>query len=126
MITFNQCIDYVVKNRKGNAFRGFTPEQIYATIQASAQSGAFAYVVDEATEELLGVVIGKPYLEERILHISQILTTHPRAIRELVAEFRARFPGWQLTGNRYDTLKAYGKRTNTLCNRLSKQYLTQI
>lgn len=121
MITFNKCIEYVLKNRKGDAFRDFSPEDIYATIQASAQVGAFCYVVHD--EELVGVVTGVPHEAIQQLHITQILTTHKGALREMVSEFRARFPGWTLSATRGGTLSNYGSRTKTLCNRLSKQHL---
>lgn len=121
MITFNECIEYVLANRKGNAFRDFTREDIYATIQASAQAGAFCYVVHN--DKIVGLVTGVPHEAIQQLHITQILTTHKGALREMVSEFRARFPGWTLSGTRKGSLSNYGARTKTLCNRLSKQHL---
>ncbi len=113
--TMAELVVWIMRARRGKAFQNFTYQDILWTCQRSIQENGFGFIVGE--NGICGVAIGRPK-EGRMFHVEHILTTHPLALKALVQQFRARFPGWTITGNRRKGRVRY--RTERLCKLLER------
>jgi hypothetical protein len=119
MITLENVVEFILEHRKNKVFKGFTREQIALACVDSLEEEAFLVDVDFNTGKIYGVVLGRQAPAYKLLHICHILTISPGVIKRFVAEFKKRFPDWDLQANRHDNLIRY-KNTPKLCERLLK------
>lgn len=115
--TYDECIQFVLKHRKDKVFRDFSPEQIFETVKQAAYKGAFCYVIDEDTEELVGILTAEPYPEIKQLHVTHILCTKRGAMRQMLKQFEKYYSGWTLTATRRGERVIY-KDTQRLCEKI--------
>lgn len=116
MITLGKLVLFVLENRKGNAFRSYTEEQIAEGIKQAADAGTMFYCCD-TNGKVCGIVVMER-LNEFTLHVHDVLATEPWVLRTLISKFRTWYPNQQLTANRKDKFVRYN--TDKLCNKILK------
>lgn len=114
--TWEEMLAFVMKHRKGAAFKGFTPAQIYSTLRFAESLGGLAFVV-APDGSIAGVVTAIPDERRAMLRISHILCIKNNALPLLIAEFYERFPGFKLCAKRRGKEIVYND-TDKLCMRL--------
>ena len=122
--TLGELVQFVLANRKGKAFIGFTEEQIASEILQAAEENTMHYVIDN-DKNVCGIVIASKVEEMRMMFIKNILTTKPFALKHFVKRFKERFPDYRLRAFRWhgaDKTKCdlVDYNTDKLCNRLMK------
>lgn len=115
MVTLGQLVQYVLDNRKGNAFKDYDELTIALLIQRAASAGTMLYSCD-SFDAPNGIVVATKM--ERRMHINDILTTDSSVMHVFVSTFKQRWPECQLTATRKGHLVQYD--TDRLCKKLMK------
>lgn len=100
MITIKEIVEYVMENRKGNAFKNWTETEVCQGIKESVDDGSFKCCVNKHTNKIVGVAQCRVNHQDREFHVANLLTTEPGAISTLYVMFLSSFPGYQMTGVR--------------------------
>jgi hypothetical protein len=116
-VTIEQLVQYILKNRRGNAFKDYSQHLIENGIKIAYNQGTMLCAVNN-DGEVCGIVIARAYHEQRIMDILDILTTEKWVLPKFVREFLARFPEYELTGLRDGIRVDY--KTKALCNKIMK------
>lgn len=107
---------YVLKNRAKKAFCDWTEEEIMNTLRDAALNKAMLYYEDDEGY-IRGVVHGVADAHKKLFHITNILITQRGVMSKFMIGFQTMYPGYSLSGNRYDKLKEYA--TLRLAKKLS-------
>lgn len=99
-MTLNDAIEFILKYRKGGAFRGYTVE----AIASSLVNNTLHFVVEDG--ELTGVCTSR-IIPPETFHVVDILTTTNSAFLKLVRRFKQDYPTFKLEGVRRGKLKQY-------------------
>ena len=120
MVTLGQLVKFVLDNRRGNAFKGYSEEVIASGIKRAADDGTLRYCCDE-DGSIVGVVTGYVDPEKRIYHVHDIVTNKDWALPALVKAFCDGWPGFEMTACRKGKLVYYN--TKKLCTKLMKGHV---
>lgn len=90
-ITMGDMVDFVMFNRRGNAFKDYTPEQVFTVLEQALRDECLFYCSDVNTGKIIGVACGKK-LEGNVMLVRHILTTQPGILRIFFHMFREKFP----------------------------------
>ena len=91
-------VTWILKNKKGDAFKNYSEEKIVSLIYASFYDRCLAYTQDEITGEFTGVVCGIKTAYNKTVTIHDILTTKPGVVKQMMKKFNSLYPGYSLTG----------------------------
>lgn len=103
IITVKQITDWILENRKGDAFKDYPPNKIACAIDQTLNStlGVFSYHVSDEGK-LDGVVIGEKIAHDVIM-IHDILCLNHSVLILFLRRFIELYPGYKLCG------KAHGR-----------------
>lgn len=112
IMTVQDVVDWVIKNRAGKAFAGFSQHQIANTIAEAMATQGFGITLDEAGG-IAGVVTARPDRQNKVLHISHLLCTYPGVIPKLLEFYDRNFEGYRMTALRRGRERHYDTRRFT-------------
>lgn len=118
MVTLGELVDYVLKNRKGNAFRNYDEHTIASGIKRAADSRTLLYSCRD-DGSLCGIIVCVEDESAKTMNVQDLLTTERWVLPKFVLYFREHFPGYKLAALRRDKPVIYNK-TPELCNKLMK------
>lgn len=95
-IVVGHVVAWVVKNRRGAAFKDYTRNKIYAEVMESIESEVFRYTFDD--KGLTGVVCGVKDDDKKHIYIYDILTTSKGALKALLKTANQSFPNYEIFG----------------------------
>lgn len=116
-VTLGELVNYVLQNRKGDAFKDYQEHQIAGGIKRAAEDGTMLYACRD-DNSVCGIVTAFNNKATKTMHIHDILTTERWALRAFVGIFKKRFPEHTLAGLRSGKLMTYN--TNKLCSKIMK------
>ena len=117
-VTIPDLIQFVLRNRRGKAFKGWTPQQIGWRIERALNNGGLAMAVNDKGA-IVGLCCATPDHEKKVLHVDEILTTWPQALSGIIQKYKQWFDGFEITARRRGKQKLY--RTGRLVHLLSRQ-----
>lgn len=106
--TIADLVDYVMKNRKGKAFVGWSADEIAGSLVVSAEEVALVYSVDEGGR-VNGIAHGVKFSDEKVMFVANMLATAPGILKRFVEWFHKLYPEYKLEATRrgrrvcYDT-----------------------
>jgi len=118
MLKGKDILDFVLKNRRGKAFAGFSTFDIMSTIQDSDSVNGLGMVVND-NNQLIALAIGFPYENShgKFLHIHSILTARENSqggLKALLKLFLQRFPGFTISARRKGKFSVYSNTPKLL------------
>lgn len=117
-MTLGQLVKFVLNNRRGKAFTGYSEHCIASGILRAARDGTMLYAISDKTNEPCGVVTAYADRDNKLMYVHDILTTEPWVLKTFVVEFSRRWPGYTIFGLRYGKEKRYN--TGRLVNHFVK------
>ena len=108
MTSGKDILDFVLANRRGKAFKGFSPFDIMSTISDAASVNGLGMVEDEGGK-LSAIAVCFPYdtSKNKFLHVHTVLTTKSGDLKHLLRLLMLRFPDFILTARRRDKFVKY-------------------
>lgn len=116
--TIGSLAEWVMKHRKGNAFKDDTLDNIVSGLQDDIANNNLTYVLDD-TGEPIGLMTFLPDSSNKLLFVKNILVTKHTALKIFAQHFLQNFDGWTITGNRNDEQLFYS--AHRLINLLTSQ-----
>lgn len=112
-MTIPMLIDWIMANRRGKAFAGYTREVIAQEIDDGIRSGTFRYCL--RADVIVGVVCSQ--IKGNVFYVHDILTTQPGVAKEFIREFSRCYPTYTLAGYKPKQKKSIVfTRTNRMVN----------
>jgi RNA binding exosome subunit len=102
-MTVGNLIDFVMNNRRGKAFNGWTPIQLADSFLEAIESNLLFYSVDNG--EVVGVVHAGKF--GNTIHVYNILTTRAGVLQQFVQRLTELHPGCELDATRHERIKHY-------------------
>jgi len=87
-------VKWILVNRRGKAFAGWSEEKIAATVFEAIRTGTLIYTADACG--FTGVFIFFKLPEHKTAETGPILTTTREAVKQLAAYFYNQYPDWKL------------------------------
>jgi hypothetical protein len=113
-VTLGELVRFVLENRRGKAFGGYTEETIAWGIYTAARRGTMRYATKPDSREVCGIVVCDAQDDDKLMYVHDILTTEPWVLKAFVRAFAERWPEYHLAGMRYGKRMNY--RTGRFCN----------
>jgi hypothetical protein len=107
-IAVTELVEWIMTNRKGNAFKGDTFDELIAGVQEDIANHNLLFVLDE-NDRLIGVTTFVADHEHFVLFVKNLLVTKYSALAILAQHFKEHFDGFGICANRnneeimYDT-----------------------
>jgi hypothetical protein len=118
--TLPDIVDFIKKYR-GNtpACRGWSELQIAHEIVTALDKGCVCIDQNGVTNEIYGIVICYPKMDEHILHIKALIINReiPGVVKRMLDKFYSEYPGYLIQAYRKENLVKYGN-TYRLCKLL--------
>lgn len=100
VVDVDTVLRFVLKNRKHKVFKQWSVDQMRERFIAGAFTKQFVYTTD-AAGKLVGVLLAESRPAKKELHIMEVLTTAPGALRAMLAKFKEWYgDGWTMTARR--------------------------
>ena len=118
--TIKDLAEWVIANRRGKVFEGWTMEQVAVAFIQAFENREALYATDE-NGYLIGVCICKRADEYAVMHVDNLLVKRGArgVLRRFVEVFRSWYPGWDLQGYRHENLKRFANgQTKVLCDKI--------
>lgn len=103
MTTIEGLVNYVIANRRGKAFDGWTPIQLAQSFCEAVDENLLLY--SEENGCINGVVHCIRFGDT--IHVVNMLTTKAGVMKQFVRRFRELYPRLHLSGERHGKLKSY-------------------
>ena len=97
-------VKYVLENRKGYAFKGYSEVTIAHGIVLALISNTLLYAINDKGK-ICGVAVGR--IVNRTMQVDDILTTERWAFRSFVIKYKQLWPTLPITGYRGGKLVEY-------------------
>ena len=94
MTTIGETVEWIIKNRRGRAFRGYSPFKILSCISECVDKETMVCISDPSG--IVGVCCGE--IRDNTLYIHDILTIRSGIVKQMLSHFLKRFPGYTLEG----------------------------
>jgi len=112
--TLGEIAEYCFHNKGSDCFQGNTLIEIIRSVKICYEAGTIIVVTNKGGTQLLGVAMGEimphdPITGRRVMHVDNIITTHPQGFQTLFIQFLIRFPDCDLQGYRKGKLKVYDR-----------------
>lgn len=117
-IAVAELVEWIMTNRKGNAFKDDSYEELVAGVQEDIANHNLLFVLDDK-DKLIGVVTFIADRENCVLFVRNILVTRYSALAILAQHFKEHFDGFVLCANRNNEEIMYD--THRLINHLLKK-----
>jgi len=104
MITVKQIIDYVMQNKRGNAFRNFTEQEVLRSVLTALSNNALIVCSDGST--ITGIALAYK-VDDTVIHVSQILTTSEDAFRAILQRLYGIYHSYTFEAERNGRLVRY-------------------
>lgn len=95
-VSVGDLADWIMKHRKGDAFKGWTWDNAVDDILRSMDDKTLVYAVDANTGNIVGVCCGEVDYENKIYHAANILTTIPWAVAVMAQKFKSLYPNYKV------------------------------
>ena len=106
-MTLESLTQWILDNRKGDAFMGWTKQQIFAALLLGMCHNTLTYSHDGT--QFNGVILAKE--TDRGLHIYGAITTEPHVLRKMAKWLLVNHSGKQITALRKGQLTTYNLNT---------------
>ena len=110
--TPKDLVDFVMKNRRGNAFKYVEEDDLIAEILNSLKEGVLIFCTDKESEYINGLGIGRLYKDTKVVFVTDTLCIEPHVLDRILQKFKDQFPGWKLEAKRHGKWKKYGEATD--------------
>jgi hypothetical protein len=117
MITLGQITEWILKNRRKTAFINYTAETIMDELVRCVNDRTMV-LITEPDNSIVGVATGVVNSEISKLYVYNILTTKPKAVKQMVVWFKTNYPNLTLTGKARGVRPRKFNNTNKLLARL--------
>jgi len=104
IIKGDDLVQWIIKNRTGNAFKDFTAYEIASTLQKAAKEQVLGIIQDQYNT-ICAVVTGFRVDEEKIIYLTHVLGRG--YLKILLNLFVHRYPGWTLQAKRKGRIITY-------------------
>ena len=92
MISFEELAEWIVKNRRGNAFKDYSLLKIVEELTLCSANDALLYVTDESG--IVGVACCYNDKENKLLQGWDVLTIKPNVFRKMIDYARNKYLGY--------------------------------
>lgn len=116
--TVGTLAEWVIKNRRGDAFKDDTLDNVIAGLQDDITNNELTYVLNDSGEPI-GLMTFTQNPEEKTLFVKNILITKHTALVIFAQHFLQHFNGWDISGNRNNVQVTYD--SHRLINLLTNQ-----
>lgn len=116
-VTLGELVRYVLENRRGNAFRGYSELEIASGIKLASDNGTLLYAVDK-DGTLCGVITAEDKTNENEMFIQDFLATESWVFPQFLIQFKEQWPNHTLAAKRYGRIITYN--TDKLMNKILK------
>jgi len=113
--TIGMLAEWIMANRKGDAFKDDTLSSLVCGLEEDASYGNMLYVLDDDVH-FIGVVTFIPDRANRLLFVKNILVTKTAALVIFAQHFKRMFDGYTIMGNQNNKEVMYN--THRLINHL--------
>lgn len=107
-INVKEVTQWVIDNRKGDAFLDYTHNKIANEIAASVKCGCFRLETDH-NDNIIGVVCGEKFEDAKCILIHDVLTTHPDALKRFWQRYLMTYPDYSLLAGHRGKMKTIYK-----------------
>ncbi len=114
-VTLGELVEFVLKNRRGNAFKAYHESAIASGIIYAAENGTLRYACN-SKGEVCGIVTA--FAKDNTLYIYDILTAEKWVFKEFIKVLKNEFVGYELSALRCGRQVKYN--TNKLINLILK------
>ena len=106
MITVGQLVEWVKKHRGDKVFRGYTDEELVASISEAANENTLFY---EASEDgtIHGMVYAMKMEKIKVLFVQENLATDIKILGRIARLGRAMYPGYRIEAQRHGKLRKF-------------------
>lgn len=106
MITVGQLLDFVMENRKGKVFKGYTRGQVAAALTEGIEDGTLFYCAT-LDEKITGMILAFKIHEPKVLFVTENLAMKMSNLKEFARKAKIKFPGWSIEAMRHDKHRKY-------------------
>ena len=104
--TGEEMVDFILKYRRGWAFKGWKLEDIQREIIRVCTTGEIILAINKHSLKITGLLTYR-VLPENKIWVSEILTSNLEAFPLLCMSLIEQFPGYTFIGNRKGKIKTY-------------------
>lgn len=105
-ISIKELTDWILVNRRGEAFKGYAPNKISNEIKSSIASNVFAFNYDKH-ECITGIVCGEKLEDGHYIIIHDILTIEKGTMKKFMQFYLSLYPDWPIIAKRNGKLTTY-------------------
>lgn len=113
--TLNSIQEWILKNRRGKSFYGYSPGKILNQLLDCSRNESMLVIMDN--DEIVGIACGR-WLPDNVLWIDDILTTRPKVVKHMMLTFQQRWPSFSIQGLHRTGRTRNFTNTQKLTNRL--------
>ena len=109
-MTIGKAVEYVLKNKRGYAFKDCTERHIASLIIKCDKLGGVVTLTNE-NDKMVGIACFIPYPTTKTIYVHDMVTTSKNALACFMTYFINHYPNWHLEAMRrgkfveYDTLR---------------------
>lgn len=93
----SEIVDWIIKNRKGNAFKDYSKEKIECELYESIFFCIFRLALDH-DGNIIGVVCGNRDINKKQIYVHDILSTKEGIVQMFLNDCHKCYPDYQLLG----------------------------
>ena len=97
MIRVSDLVEWILKNRKGTAFRGYSEEKIICEVVEGLENETMSYSLD-ASGQITGVVCGTKDASKKVFYCHDILVTKKGIVKDMMRVFMSLYPDYTIEG----------------------------
>lgn len=109
MRTVQEVVDWVLKNRKGNAFKDYSPIKVLLQVHEGMQRDEILCISEG--KDIVGVICWEK-MPSNVIFVHDILTTKKGAFKRMIDFLNIHFKGWSVKGVRDGEVINYLDRFN--------------
>lgn len=94
--TIKKMTDWILSNRRGDAFKGYPPNKISNLIKHSLEQNVFVVSVEDG--KMNGIACGERHEKEHYIFIHDVLTTKPGIVRKFIEYCLSLYPDYPIYG----------------------------
>ena len=111
-----KLVQFILKNRKGLAFKDWTEEDITVNLILRFSKQEASFSINNETKEINGVVLACANEPSKTLRVVNILTTEPGVMKTFIRRFQSIYPDFTIDYKHNEQERGYTQdKTNKLC-----------
>ena len=95
MMLVGDLVKWILSNRRGRAFNGWSEEKIAIVVCKSIETGSLIYAVDDY-KNFTGVFIFVKDVDTETAETGPLLTIKPGVLKQMAKHFYKEYPDWTL------------------------------